>query len=176
LAVGIQLVALPQIIQDKICLQLFNDTNKEFCHYLSAAEDSRLKDQVLANYSVLFTYKEYIVLIPGTISVLFIGSWCDKFLSGKKFCLIGSCISQMIEVGLFLLSALYMDVSVYVIFASYFPMALFGQGFGFWTVLFSFIAKHIPSEEKAIRFISVNLFTTIGMFVSIVIQFNCIFY
>lgn len=104
-------VSLHQLFQDKVCLQIFQQTT-EYCRYLNL-QDDELKDDIVSEVSVWSTYKEYMVLIPGALSALFIGSWCDKFENGKRYCLIATCLAHLVEVSLFLANAIYMDSRKY---------------------------------------------------------------
>ena len=178
------LVSLHQLFQDKICLQVFQQTT-EYCRYINL-ENDELKDNIIAEVSVWSTYKEYMVLIPGAISALFIGSWCDKFKNGKRYCLIATCLAHLVEVSLFLANAIYMDArkylpwylpltchrlisyfvmtAVFLTIASYLPPAFFGQGFGFFTCLFSFTSSHVDNSEKGTRFILIGLSGSVGQY------------
>ena len=178
-------VSLAQLFQDKVCLQVF-DQPADYCKYLSTEENSILKDNILAEVSQWSTYKEYMVLIPGALSALFIGSWCDKYENGKRYCLLATCAAQVVEVSLFLANAIYMDArkylqwylpltchslisyffmtAVFLTIASYLPPAFFGQGFGFFTCLLSFIATHVENSEKATRMILMGLVGSVGQY------------
>ena len=164
-ALLMQAMALPQLIQDKICMQLFsNQTSEEFCRHFAKTPNSHVKDAILAKGAILHTYKEYIIMIPGILSVLFIGSWCDRYPSGKRFCTLSTLTTQVIQSALFFLCAMTMDSSVYWIFVSMIPPAIFGNGVGFYTSLFAFMSVHIKDDkERAVRFITIGLAVSIAL-------------
>ena len=160
-------VPLQQIVQDKICLQDFNQ-DREYCKVLSTAQDSTLKDEILSTASTFWTYKEYIVLVPQAISCLYIGSWCDRFKNGKRYCLLLTLMAMTIQNLLFLANAMFMDAAAYFTVASHLPSAFFGQGFGVYTCIYSFVATHVDNSEKVIRFILLELTSSVGKYLLIV--------
>jgi hypothetical protein len=108
LAASVRAIALLQIIQDKVCLQTFLQ-NDEYCSVLSTEEDSSIKDRIVASVSIYTTFKEILVIVPGIITALFIGSWCDKFSNGKRYCLLSTTFCQFFESCLFLLNTAFME-------------------------------------------------------------------
>jgi len=105
---GLRATPFHQLIQDKICLQDFNQT-KEYCHGLSGSPHSRLKDHILAEVATFTTYKEFAILVPAMLTAFFIGSWCDQFKNGKMYCLLSSSFCQLLEAVLFLVNSLFMS-------------------------------------------------------------------
>ena len=163
IALVLTTVPLQQIVQDKICLQDFNQ-DREYCKVLSTAQDSVLKDNILSTTSTFWTYKQYIVLIPQAISCLYIGSWCDRFKNGKRYCLLLTLMAMTIQNLLFLANAMFMDVPAYFIVVAHLPCSFFGQGFGVLTCIFSFVATHVDNSEKVIRFILLELAASAGQY------------
>lgn len=108
IAGGLRATPFHQLIQDKICLQDFNEP-REYCHYLSQSKSSPLKDKILAEVATFTTFKEFAILIPAIITAFFIGSWCDKFTNGKRYCLLSSSFCQLFEGFLFLLNSIFMN-------------------------------------------------------------------
>ena len=108
LAASVRNIAFLQIVQDKVCLQTFLQ-HPDYCRFLSTEEDSSLKDKIVASVSVYTTLKELLVIIPGIVTALFIGSWCDKFSNGKRYCLLSTTFCQLFESCLFLLNTAFMQ-------------------------------------------------------------------
>ena len=161
LAGAVRGIAILQIIQDKLCMQSFGQ-DPDYCRLLSLEEDSSLKDKILAAVSTYTTFKEILVIIPGIITAIFIGSWCDKFANGKRYCLLSTSFCQLLESCLLLLNAVYMNAPAYLVVVSFLPPSLFGNEFGFYTALFAFIASNMKTSEKALRFVLITVVGTIG--------------
>ena len=99
-------VATQQLIQDKICLRSYTESN-DYCHLLSQANNSDTKEQIVTQVSQYLGYKELLIVIPSILSALFIGSWCDRFLNGKRYCMLSTTFSQFLENVFLLLNAYY---------------------------------------------------------------------
>ena len=154
-------IAFTQLQQDKICLQKFNQS-RAYCAFLSTEEDSDLKDNIVASVATYSTYKEFLVIIPGVISALYIGSWCDKFVKGNRFCLLSTSFAQLFETILFLVNALYMDADPIWTVVSFLPPSFFGNDFGTFTAIYAYVAVSTEDNEKGTRYILIPLSLTVG--------------
>ena len=154
-------IAFTQLQQDKICLQTFNQS-RTYCQFLSTEEDSDLKDNIVASVATYTTYKEFLVIIPGVITALYFGSWCDRFVKGNRYCLLSTSFAQLFENILFLINALYMDAHPLWTVASFLPPSLFGNDFGTFTAIYAYVAVFAKDHEKGTRYILVPLSWTLG--------------
>jgi hypothetical protein len=107
-AVALRTVAIQQLIQDKLCLEKYKETS-EYCHELSEEADSTIKEDIVSDVSQYLGFKELIVIIPVLLSALFVGSICDRFVGGKRYCLLSCTFSQFLETSFLLLNAYYFD-------------------------------------------------------------------
>lgn len=166
LGFSLRAIAFTQLQQDKICLQKFNQS-RAYCQFLSKAESSDLKDNIVASVATYATYKEFIVIIPGIITALYIGSWCDKFVKGNRYCLLSTSFAQLFENVLFLINALYMDADPAWTVVSFLPPSLFGNDFGTYTAIYAYVAVFAKDEEKGTRYILIPLAMTVGKYFSL---------
>ena len=108
LAGAVRAIAILQIIQDKVCIQEF-EQHESYCRVLSSEEDCSLKDTILATVSKYTTLKELLVIVPGIITALFIGSWSDRFKNAKRYCLLSTSFARFLESFLLLFNAISME-------------------------------------------------------------------
>ena len=156
-------IALNQMLQDKICLQTYGQS-RDYCRHLSKADTSTTKDNILSSLSTWLSYKEYVVLIPGILAVMFIGSWCDAFPTGKRYCLLATILTQTMELLLFFFNAVFINWPLYWIIVSFLPPAFLGSGFGFETALISFAPVLYRDDERNMRFILMPLVASVGKY------------
>ena len=161
LAVALRGIAFTQLQQDKICLQKFNQS-RAYCEFLSTEEDSNLKDNIVSSVATYSTYKELLVLIPGVITALYIGSWCDTFVKGNRYCLLSTSFAQLFETILFLVNAVYMDADPVWTVVSFLPASIFGNDFGTYTAIYAYVAVFAKDNEKGTRYILIPLAMTVG--------------
>ena len=154
-------IAFTQLQQDKICLQTFNQS-RTYCQFLSTEEDSDLKDNIVASVATYTTYKEFLVIIPGVITALYFGSWCDRFVKGNRYCLLSTSFAQLFETILFFINCLYMDAHPLWTVASFLPPSLFGNDFGTFTAIYAYVAVFAKDHEKGTRYILIPLALTVG--------------
>lgn len=107
LAGAVRAIAILQLIQDKVCMQEFQQ-HEDYCRVLSSEGDCSLKDTILATASKYTSVKEILVIVPGIITALFIGSWCDRFTNGKRYCLLSTSFARLLESFLLLFNAMSM--------------------------------------------------------------------
>lgn len=94
--ISLKIVCLQLLIQDKLCLNRFNQT-REFCSSLSTSPDSMIKNEIIGKGSYYMTVVIMIQTLPGVIWSLFIGIGCDKFIKGRQIFMILSVTSGVID-------------------------------------------------------------------------------
>jgi len=89
-----------QIIQDKICRYEKNKT-KEFCLGLSKIgdddKDIDIKSSILIESANFQMYNMALAFLPSVIVCLFLGSWCDNYVHGRKILLLYSSVGVTLE-------------------------------------------------------------------------------
>ena len=104
-----------QLIQDKICVLEFNQTN-HYCmdlHQLDPnSNQSDTQSQILVRLTNLNLYTTFINTFPVLIWSLFIGSWCDKYIHGRKILMCFAAIGSIIDMILLMTNAFFFNMSL----------------------------------------------------------------
>ena len=108
-------VTQSQLIQDKICVLEFNQTN-HYCmnlHQLDPnSNQSDTQSQILVRLTELNLYITLINKLPVLIWSLFIGSWCDKYIHGRKILMCFAAIGSIIDIILFMINSFFFNISL----------------------------------------------------------------
>ena len=156
-----RLLSYQQLVQDKICIQEFHQS-LDFCQELSAASDSPEKNAILARVSTFMLQKELISLIPNILMSLLVGSWCDRFPSAMRYSLFVAVIAQGIESIVLAFNAYYFEWSIwYLLFTALITNCLSGNGT--FIVALGYISTNFPQEQRAFRFLSLDIFVNGAM-------------
>ena len=103
LTIGMSLVPLEQLQQDKICLIEFNQT-VEYCLTMSESVTSDVKLGILARSNTVSQFKAFIDAFPGVIWCLIVGSICDRFPKTRKPFMIATVCSGLVRDSVLLLN------------------------------------------------------------------------
>ena len=102
-------VTRTQLFQDKLCLNKYNQT-RQYCIELGkhkssgdSDEPDHIANQILGEVSQYLTYTTIIGTVPGLFYILFIASWMDHYVHGRKLVLCLGGLAYMISNGLSLL-------------------------------------------------------------------------
>lgn len=148
------------LIQDKVCLQKFA-LPADFCRNI-AEEDGPMKDEVLKAAASLVTTKELLILLPIVVNAIYIGSWCDRYPNGKRYCLIVNCFSLIFESFLLFLNSYFFDGHYIWTIIAFLPPAFFGSGFGVTTTIYSYISHMHHQSDRNMRFIVAQICSYLG--------------
>ena len=103
-----------QLIQDKICVLEFNQTN-DYCMELHELDmnsnKSKTQSQILVRLTHLNLYTTLINTFPVLIWSLFIGSWCDKYIHGRKVLMCFAAIGSILDMILLMINAFSFNLS-----------------------------------------------------------------
>ena len=160
-AAYVRQVAIQQLVQDKQCVNHYNEP-REYCRYLSQQESSKRKEDILSDVSTFMTYKEFLVIIPYMLSAIYIGSWCDRFPMAKRYCMISCAFAQFLETFLLLLNAINFYMSPAATILSFLPASFFGNDFGIYTAFYGYVATNMKPSERAVRYILINVMRNLG--------------
>jgi MFS family permease len=167
IAIAVRAITQQQLLQDKLCMQKFH-APIAYCRDLQDEPDSELKDLILANFSAYMMVKEVIILIPHVLTVLYIGSWCDRFANGRRYCMIAGVVSLGIEFILMALNSIYYyELSYMTLLFSYLPSSLFGSNFGLQMVIWSYITAYTRQEDRAYRLVFISVIMALGQAVGV---------
>ncbi|CAG2174358.1 unnamed protein product, partial [Oppiella nova] len=85
----------------------------EFCYYLPyiTANDANheIKTLILSDTVTYNMYHTWITLAPGIVWSMFLGTWIDKYISGRKAIFIVGSITQTMEAAINTLNSYYFD-------------------------------------------------------------------
>lgn len=154
--IAVRTITQQQLLQDKLCVQEFG-CSSQYCRDLNHQPDSVLKDDILTQFSALLTLKELTILVPHILTVLLIGSWCDRYPNGRWFCMIAGAASLLLEILLMLLNAVFFDWSYALVILSHLPSSFFGSNLALLIVLYSYIVAHCPADERTLRLVVINV-------------------
>ena len=108
-------VTQSQLIQDKICVLEFNQTN-DYCMNLNQLDmnSNQLDTQskILVRLTQLNLYTTFINTFPVLIWSLFIGSWCDKYIHGRKILMCFAAIGSILDMILLMINAFSFNLSL----------------------------------------------------------------
>jgi len=108
-------VTATQLVQDKICISKYN-RSAEYCVQISdektdLSEDS-YRTKILADLAQYIIYRTLISSLPSILFAIFIGSWIDKYVHGRKILLCLGCSGYAAQFGILLLNAIYFDLGI----------------------------------------------------------------
>ena len=143
-----------QLYQDKICI---NDLGHpiDVCRTISTTTDPALEQTLSAiivtanRYSV---YQTMVFTVPGVIFSLFIGSWSDKYPSGRKMLMVFGAIGSLLDGVVAILNVINFSWPTWLMLLSIVPSTMSGGAFGMLTAVHSHAAKETPDELKTLRF------------------------
>jgi hypothetical protein len=101
-------ISISQLTQDKLCRFKYQK-DAEYCLKINS-EDSKHEDEytkslILTDVSYLSLYRMMLTTIPCVIWSLFIGSWSDNYIHGRKILMCCGCIGAVLESILLIINA-----------------------------------------------------------------------
>ena len=112
-------IATLQMVQGKIFLNNPNQT-ADYCIAISALKTSgsgnsdgnNTKNEVLADLAQFNIYLALIGALPSFFYVLFIGSWTDNYIHGRKISLLLGTLGYVGQFSLLLLNAMMFEIGI----------------------------------------------------------------
>ena len=166
-------IAISQLIQDKLCRFTYEQSAK-YCLEINSQEfdhsSDRIKSRILTDSSYISLYRMIISTIPCVIWSLFIGSWSDKHIHGRKIIMIFGTFGAFLEAVALIINAaafsagmtsvlnqrLLLTVSlppdVYLILFSFIPSAIFGGIIATLMSTYAYCSATSDKTTRAIRF------------------------
>jgi hypothetical protein len=116
LSTSISEITSTQLIQDKICLFKYN-RSAIYCAQIDneksdSAEDS-IKSEILSDLAQYVIYRTIIASLPSILLSLFIGSWTDKYIHGRKILLCLVSLGYAAQFALLLWNAIKFELGIY---------------------------------------------------------------
>lgn len=159
-------IAVQQLTQDKLCQFKFNQS-AEFCIKLSVRESDPIKNEILSDMSSYLSLKESVTVVPVIILALFSGSWCDRFLNGRRYVLLAYLTGQILETILLLMNSFfYAEWDFRLILLSGIPTAVTGNGL--FIACCSFITASTEAGNRPVRFLVFEAFYCTGLILGFV--------
>lgn len=148
-------ITATQLIQDKICLLKYN-RSAEYCAQISdeksVSDADSDKTKILADLAQYIIYRTIIGSLPSILFSIFIGSWIDKYIHGRKILLCFGCLGYTAQYAILLLNAIKLDLNVYYILIAYIPSALTGSWVCVWLAAYSYISNNSQEKYRIIKF------------------------
>lgn len=143
-------LAFQQMIQDKICLQRYQES-EDTCLFLSESSSPN-KNHILSDVTAFLTARELLGLIPSILTTVYIGAWCDKFISARRIIILFGLIGSIGDICLLLINSIAFDINVTFLYFTSIPTYLAGSG-GAVIAFLSYITVNTKPEERAFRFL-----------------------
>ena len=103
-------VTLPLLVQDKICVLEFKQSN-DYCINLNKLDSNDdIQSEILVLSTKFSLYSTIIGMIPSVLWSVFIGSWCDKYIHGRKVLFCATALGGMLDITLVMINAYYFDL------------------------------------------------------------------
>ncbi|CAG2119622.1 unnamed protein product [Medioppia subpectinata] len=148
-------LSISQLIQDKLCRFTY-DMSPQYCIEINSPEFDHsadpIKSQILTDSGYLTLYRMIISTIPCTVWSLFIGSWSDKYIHGRKIIMLFGCIGAILESMALIINAVAFDTDVYLSLFSFLPSALFGGVVATLMSTYAYCSANSDQRTRAIRF------------------------
>ncbi|XP_054158171.1 uncharacterized protein LOC128956477 [Oppia nitens] len=164
-----------QLIQDKICLNRYNQS-VDYCVDISKVTTTTtatgaqainatsvvvaIKDSILGDLARFNIYTVNISTLPAFFYVLFIGSWTDSYVHGRKLVLLLSSLSYIGMFAGLLFNSIYFDLDIYYILLSYIPSALSGGWPTVVLICYSYMSNNSSNEYRFIKFLAYEVAVT----------------
>lgn len=100
--------------QDKFCVLEYKQSYNFCINFNQMNLDSnqdQIQSQVLIQLTKLSLYATIINIVPLLIWSLFIGSWCDKYIHGRKCLMLFSSLGLIFDMILVMINAYYFELS-----------------------------------------------------------------
>ncbi|CAG2119412.1 unnamed protein product, partial [Medioppia subpectinata] len=122
--------------------------------------DFTTKDKILADVAHFDIYRQAISTLPGFVLVLFIGSWTDSYVHGRKMILLMGAVGYAGQYAGLLTNALIFNLDVHYILLSYVSSALMGGWAAIWLTSYSYMTHNSPQEYRFIKFMAFEVSAT----------------
>ena len=132
----------------------------DYCLNLGNSPTSATKNAILADVSSYMSSRELYTLVPNIIIGLYSGSWCDRFKNARRYCLFACLFGQIAETLCVLLNAMFYELDFRFLLLTGIPAALAGNTI--YTVTFSYLSAYADSENRALRFMIVDISMSLG--------------
>lgn len=119
-------ITTQQLVQDKICLGKYNQTT-DYCIGISRLktsgigngdEEDNTKNKILSDLAQFYIYTTIIGSLPSFFYVLFIGSWTDNYIHGRKITLLLGTLGYIGLFGTLLFNAINFQFGIqFVLFS-----------------------------------------------------------
>ncbi|XP_054159983.1 solute carrier family 46 member 3-like [Oppia nitens] len=148
-------MAVSQLVQDKLC-RLRYEQQPQYCVEINSPEydhsADEIKSAILTDSGFIVLYRMIISTIPCAIWSLFIGSWSDKYIHGRKLIMVFGAFGAVIESIALIINAAVFTSDVYLILLSFIPSALFGGIIATLMSTYAYCSATSDRSTRAIRF------------------------
>lgn len=107
-------ISLSLLIQDKICLDRYNET-RDFCAHINdpmkSAIDQNTKNHILAESTQFGNYKNFLECIPMVLWSLFIGSFLDNYSGGTRLVLLFGVFGDLFAMSTYVVNVYFYNTS-----------------------------------------------------------------
>ena len=98
------------LIQDKICVLEFKQSNDYCINLNKLSSDDEIQSEILVLSTTFSLYSTIISMVPCVLWSMFIGSWCDKYIHGRKVLFCATALGAMLDMILVMINAYYFDL------------------------------------------------------------------
>ncbi|KAI1292498.1 Proton-coupled folate transporter [Halotydeus destructor] len=157
-----------QFVQDKTCM-LNLGLSLEQCFNISTSGYEGVegnKNYIIETSNNYHVYVEILKTVPGVVASLFVGSWSDKVLSGRKWMMMIGAFGIFIDSLIGLLNLVYFDLPTPFLLLTNIPSAMLGGFSVAYTAIYSYAAVNTLPQYRAFRFTLLEVSLLIGLPIS----------
>ena len=151
-------LAMQQLVQDKLCVGK-HSLSFDYCNNISSESSSSTRDSVMADVALYSPIKEYATSLPNLVVVLFVGSWCDRFPSGRKNVILLALTGCFLSSFLLLVNSVFTDLHYMFLAITVLPSLL---GNSILMTAPSYIIATTDGDERSIRLLLLEIFCQVG--------------
>ncbi|KAF7491988.1 hypothetical protein SSS_06768 [Sarcoptes scabiei] len=155
------------LIQDKICLESFNQSEK-FCIELNQlnpidSDEVSIKNEILQQSATFKNYYNLMQAIPMIVWSFFLGSFIDQHPKTIRYIVAWINLIGFVTVLLILLEAYFINLNPYFLLLNGLLFGLTGSISTVLTVINQYIILNTEEEFRSIRFIILQISLVIGL-------------
>uniref|UniRef100_T1L0P8 Major facilitator superfamily (MFS) profile domain-containing protein n=2 Tax=Tetranychus urticae TaxID=32264 RepID=T1L0P8_TETUR len=157
LASMIQVIAVTQLMEDKMCLNHLK-LDEQFCSNFTSFPNSNETQTILQAANKFKNWQFLVSSIPSLFMSVFVGYWLGNYPKYFKPFIISVFCGAIIETSLMLVNSFVFTAPWWAILLAYVPYALSGGIFLVYSAVYTSISWGTPKHLVIVRFSVIELF------------------
>ncbi|KAF7491723.1 hypothetical protein SSS_03668 [Sarcoptes scabiei] len=168
---GFLLLTIGMLLQDKICHNLYNQS-EHFCQHINEnrfdSNRTELRNEILAYTASFQNYNNLLRSIPLFLWSLFFGSFLDRFPSATKFIFVWLNLIEIFVIAFYALNVIFFDLNPFYLLLANLSIFITGDITSIFVGFNRFVILNTTEPNRYIRFtffqISMIIAPSIGIF------------